>query len=419
MVKLMRKTRLQDWYEYYRTPCPICGHTGGCMGHKDGEVVACIRVASEKYFSKNSALPSYLHFLKGKAKRKINNDEVAEFTQGNEKKEAVTLDTVYQAFLESLKLDDNHYNHLISDERQLSDKQVMIRNYRSFPEKPWNTVKQITEITGMEDFAGIPGFYQYKNFWTIAGMKGILIPFRNHYNQIVGFQYRIDNPPNVAEVKVNGTNLRAKVLSQPNTIQVTNQGEVISELEIPVSKEWTTISHNNEILGWVRVVKGNRYFWLSSANKENGTGSGNPAPLHISVPSSKLINWEPGTLHKAKTAWLGEGPLKCDIAVDCMEKLYDPLELEDIGTTFVALPGVGAWRLAIPVLKEMDVDTVNICFDADAVSNPQVRQHLMECAKQLKIDGFRANLIIWNADEGKGIDDLFLSHRLPHIKKMF
>jgi hypothetical protein len=250
-------------------------------------------------------------------------------------------------------------------------------------------------------------------------MKGILIPFRNHYNQIVGFQYRIDNPPNVAEVKVNGTNLKAKVLSQPNTIQVTNQGEVISELEIPVSKEWTTISHNNEILGWVRVVKGNRYFWLSSANKENGTGSGNPAPLHISVPSSQLINWEPGTLHKAKTAWLGEGALKCDIAVDCMEKLYDPLELEDIGTTFVALPGVGAWRLAIPVLKEMDVDTVNICFDADAVSNPQVRQHLMECAKQLKIDGFRANLIIWNADEGKGIDDLFLSHRLPHIKKMF
>lgn len=51
--------------------------------------------------------------------------------------------------------------------------------------------------------------------------------------------------------------------------------------------------------------------------------------------------------------WLGEGALKGDIAVDLMANLYDPLEIDQIGDTFISLPGVGAWRLAIPVLKEM------------------------------------------------------------------
>ncbi|UPO91079.1 hypothetical protein [Niallia sp. Man26] len=72
-------------------------------------------------------------------------------------------------------------------------------------------------------------------------------------------------------------------------------------------------------------MKANRYYWLSSANKENCTGSGNHARLHIVIPSSQLVNWNPGELHKAETAWLGEGLLQGDFAV-VSRKLYDSLE---------------------------------------------------------------------------------------------
>lgn len=418
-MKFMRKTRLSGWYEYYRTPCPICGHTGGCMAHEDGNVVACIRVESEKVFSKNSALPSFLHFLNGNKKQKINKSEVEEF-KGNPKRDSNELNKVFRTFLDNLELEDDHYAHLTSPQRQLSDKQVMIREYQSFPEKPWEVARVISDELDIEDFTGIPGFYVRDNkYWTIAGNNGILIPFRNHYNQIVGFQYRIDNPPNVIEIKPNRPGLNARIKEQPNLVQVTFEGEIILEKTIELNKTWTTITHNGDIKGWVRVVKGNRYYWLSSANKPQGTGSGDPAPIHVSVPSSKLKKWESGTLQKARTVWLSEGPLKCDIASDCIEKLYDPLELEDIGTTFIALPGVGAWRLAIPVMKEMGVEQVNLCFDADAVSNAQVKKHLMECAKELKQHGFKANLILWNEEEAKGLDDLLLKNRLPHIKKLF
>ncbi|MEK3822317.1 DUF3854 domain-containing protein [Cytobacillus sp. FSL W8-0315] len=390
------------------------------MAHVDGSAVACIRTESDTYFSKNSALPSYLHLLKGDNKRKINKEEIEEIHVGHPKQKDKVLNTVYSALIECLELDDVHYKHLTSPSRQLADKQVMLRQYRSFPDKPWEVARLLKEGLEIKHFKGIPGFYlQEEKYWTIAGSKGILIPFRNHYNEIVGFQYRIDNPQNVVEVKVNRPGLKARIIEQPDLVQVSFDGEIILEEEIKSKKTWTTIVHENEVKGWVRVVKGNRYFWLSSAKKPEGTGSGNPAPIHVAVPTSKLKEWKEGVSLKARTVWLSEGPLKCDIASDCIGKLYDPLEIDDIGDIFLALPGAGAWRLALPVLKEMGVEQVNICFDADAVSNVYVKKHLMECAKGLKEEGYRANLVLWNEDEAKGIDDLFIKNRLPHIKKLF
>jgi hypothetical protein len=420
-MKLFRKTRVDDWYEYYRTPCVICGKTGGCMVNVDGSAVACIRIESKTYFSKNSALPSYLHFLKDEKRKQIDKNEVEPISEGHPKQKNNVLNGVFRSLLDCLELEEVHYNHLVSPERRLSDTQVNVRQYRSFPERPWEVARMLQEGLEIDHFKGVPGFYlKDDKYWTIAGTKGILIPFRNQYNEIVGFQYRIDNPPNVVEVKLNGPGLKARILKQPNKVQVLFDGEVISEQFVELGKKWTTIYHNGEMKGWIRVVKGNRYFWLSSANKPQGTGSGNPAPIHVAVPTKKLKNWKEGELLKARTAWLSEGPLKCDIAADCIEKLYDPLEIEDIGDTFLALPGVGAWRLAIPVLKEMGVEQVNLCFDADAVSNPQVKKHLMECAKELKLQGFKGNLILWNENEGKGIDDFLLAgDKIPHMKKMF
>lgn len=409
---------MPGWYEFYRTPCVICGHVGGCMIYKDGDRVACIRIESDTYFSKNSALPSFLHWLKPRERRKIDVQEVEEY-QDSKKLDAATLDRVYRTLLDFLDLSDYHYEHLTSPKRKLTDRQILIRQYVSFPEKPWDCVRRIAQSLGMDDFEGVPGFYYRDNrYWTIAGTDGILIPYRNQYNQIVGFQYRIDRPFNVAEVKENKRGLRAEI-QQPNFVRVTYNGKVVMEEEVPLSKTWKNVFKEGELLGWIRVAKGNRYFWLSSANKPKGTGSGNPAPLHVSVPTETLANWEVGTLHKARTVWLTEGALKADIAVDLIGKLYDPVELEDIGTTMIALPGVGSWRLALPVMKEMGVEQVNLCFDADAVSNPHVKLHLFQCAKVLKQEGYSANLVLWNEDEGKGIDDLFLQNKLPQIKRLF
>jgi len=421
-MKDMRRTKLDGWFEFYRIACPICGHAGGCMQHVDGEAIVCIRVKSETPFSKNSSLPSYIHYLKGDKKRKkINVDEIPIY-QGEPKKNDSFLHEVYKAFIDCLDLEESHYQHLISPSRQLTDEQIRERGYRSFPQQPWNIVKDIADITGIEDFSGVPGFFEaegkYGQYWSIQGMEGILIPFRNHKNEVVGFQYRIDNPPNDVKVQERKQGIRATVIKQPNMVQVSFDGEVLFEREFEMGKT-ETIMHNSDILGWVTLKKGNRYFWLSSANKNKGTGSGNPAPVHISVPTARLKDWETGETLKARTVWLSEGPIKTDIASDLIEKVFDPQELFVVGDTFLALPGANSWRLALPILKEMEVDEVNLCFDADVVSNPYVRQHLMECAKELKKEGYSANMVIWNQSDGKGIDDLLLNNKVPHFKRLF
>ncbi|MFD1736271.1 hypothetical protein ACFSCX_06790 [Bacillus salitolerans] len=417
----LRRTRIPNWYELYREACPVCGKVGGCMINNEGAAVACIRTESDTTFSKNSSAPSWLHFLKGKKKReKI--DAVAVEKMGEEKRENSFLHTVFRGLIDCTTLSDAHYEHLTSPSRQLTDEQIYVREYRSFPEKPWATAKEIQSLTGIQDFTGVPGFFEAKGkygpLWNIAGGEGILIPFRNHYNEIVGFQYRVDNPPNVATLSRGEKGLQATVKEQPNLVQVSYEGEIIFEEYLELKKP-ANLFQGTKHFGTVELKKGNRYFWVSSGKKPKGTGAGDPTPVHIAVPSERLRNWKTGTLMKANTAWISEGPLKCDIASELTSQLFDPLELDDVGTTFLALPGAGGWRLAIPILQEMGVKKVNFAFDADSMSNPFVKVHLLECLKECKKLGFEGNLVIWNENEYKGIDDALISRVLPQFKRLF
>ncbi|MCM3441356.1 DUF3854 domain-containing protein (plasmid) [Metabacillus halosaccharovorans] len=392
--------------------------------HKDGDAVACIRVSSDRYFSKNSSLPSYLHYLKGEKKRKkITTQDIPAYS-GEEKLNDEALDMAFRALLNCLELSGEHYKHLSSPARGLTDEQIRLREYRSFPKQPWKVAKEMQNILRTSDLSGIPGFYlaegKYGQFWSISGSEGILIPFRNVKNQIVGFQYRIENPPNEVKIQERKQGIQANVIKQPNLVQVSYEGEVLWERELELEKN-ETVMYDCEIVGWVKLRRGNRFFWLSSAKKNKGTGAGagyhSPLPVHVSIPSSKLKNWDVGHTLCASRVWLGEGGLKGDISVDLIEKLYYTEELENIGTTFLSLPGVNAWRLALPILKEMNVDQVNICFDADAVNNVYVRQHLFDCAKQLKLDGYKVHIVLWNSSL-KGIDDLLISGAIPSIREI-
>ena len=415
---------MKGWFEYVRETCPICDKSGACIRNAEGDKVACIRVPSDIPFSKSSTCPSWLHKVDKESNQKVEMKNVEQF-QSETKRSTKELDRLYRAIMDCTDLAQHHYEHLVSDKRQLSDKQIFAREYRSFPQKPWNIVKDIKTMIDEDDFTGVPGFYlangRYGSYWNIAASHGILLPFRNQYNQITGYQIRVDNPPNEVEINKRKPELKARVKEQPNLVQVLNEDEILfdTELQLGESIEVSVDNTLNGMLGWVKLKKGNRYFWLSSAKKNKGTSSGEPAPVHVSIPSDELREWKIGQLKKAKTVWLSEGPLKCDIAVDKIKELYSKEELEEVGTTMLALPGVGAWELALPLLKDMEVEKVNICFDADAMSNPLVKGHLMNCAKELKKLGYQANLILWSRQDANGIDDLFLTNKVPNIQKLF
>lgn len=410
------------WYEYYGTVCPICGNDGMCMIHEDQNRVICCRMESKIPWAKNSSLPGWLHYLEDDNRPTIQIDEIQAENNNNKKSDA-ELNRVYQALLSELKMTKQHVEQLTGPTRQLTLNQILFRKYKSFPEKPWQVVKSVISRVGeAEDLIGVPGFYLKEGtnnkYMTMKGIKNsLLIPFRNIKNEIVGFQYRVDKVQNKAVTKQIDNKLSAYVKQQPNIVVVKYDDSVIFEGEMPVG-EWKNFIHNNKTVGAVKIKKGTRYIWLSSASEEGGTGAG-PLPVHVSIPSDQLKNWKTGTVLKKDTVWLTEGPLKADISSDLLEIMYRDEEMENLGDTFLSIPGVNSWRLILPILKEMGVKRVIIAFDMDAVSNPDVKFHLTECMQGLKDENYTIDFSFWNEKEGKGIDDLLLKNIIPVVKRVY
>lgn len=100
---------------------------------------------------------------------------------------------------------------------------------------------------------------------------------------------------------------------------------------------------------------------------------------------------------------ISEGALKSDIATLLSNLLT------------VGLPGVGAWRRAGKVLRELGAKTARLAFDADARINRTVAGALSHLSIDLRSCGFAVELERWNSVDGKGIDDLLVAGKSPEI----
>ncbi|GLO68305.1 DUF3854 domain-containing protein [Oceanobacillus kimchii] len=422
-MKDYRSTRIPNFFEFIRIACPICGHTGGCMVNSEGDRVACIRIESDRAFSKNSALPSWLHFLRRNKQQKIEYQDIEEM--GNKKLSDEELNEIYSNMLDYMELTEEHYSHLTSPSRGLNEEQIITRAYMSFPNSPWSLARTIQNDLGIDSFAGVPGFYEAKGkkgsiYWSISGQKGILLPYRNVRNEITGFQYRLDNPPPIAKVKQLSGIHGLKARNDGSHVTVIHQNVIVFEQEMMIGETKQVEDLNGKLLGFVTLKKGTRYFWLSSAKKKNGTGSGSPNPVHVSIPSNQLRTWKPGQGIKRKIVWLTEGPLKADISSDMIHQLYSPEQIALYGDTFIAIPGVNSWQTVIPVLEELGVEEINLAFDRDFSSNKYVMNSLKEFMGHAKKLGYHINMVSWGKEDGKGIDDLFVSQRkIPTITPIF
>lgn len=425
MVRPYRKTSAPGgpWYEFYGTVCTICGHTGMCMIHEDGNRLVCCRVESDIGWAKNSALPGWLHFLNGKNKVQFNLDDI-DTTENNPKKSDGELNRAYQALISELKMTKEHVLHLVGPTRQLTLNQILFRKYRSFPEKPWQVTKKVIERLGKpDDLIGVPGFHlkegKHGKYMTLKGNKNsILIPFRNERNQIVGFQYRVDKVFNKAITKQKDDKFAAFIKEQPNHAIVTYDGEIIFEGKLPVNSDWKDFEYEGKVVGSVKIKKGNRYMWLSSAGEEGGTGAG-PLPVHISIPSDELRTWKTGTLLKKDTVWLTEGPLKADISSDLLPILFKEDEMESLGDTVISIPGVNSWRIILPILERMEVKRIIYAFDMDATTNDDVKRHLVDSMQELKKRNYIIDFAFWDPNEGKGLDDILIKGIVPEVRRAY
>lgn len=137
--------------------------------------------------------------------------------------------------------------------------------------------------------------------------------------------------------------------------------------------------------------EGNKYTYLSS-KKYGGNGPG--AQVHIPLYQ--------GTNHEVVR--ITEGELKADSAT-----IHS-------GIRTVSIPGVGAWNLVAPVLKELKPQKVFIALDADLFTNRNVAGPFISLVNALQKD-WEIVIETWDDRGGaaKGIDDLLLAGGRPSL----
>ena len=133
---------------------------------------------------------------------------------------------------------------------------------------------------------------------------------------------------------------------------------------------------------------GSRYFYFSSASY---AGPGPGSPIHFPL----------GDDTESDVVRITEGELKADVVQAHTAILT------------LSLPGVTNWQKMYEVLEPLTQKRVRLAFDMDAWENPIVARALYECAHELADRDYEVELEQWDAQQGKGLDDLLASGQQP------
>lgn len=257
------------------------------------------------------------------------------------------LDKAYGLFLSVCTLADADRDYL-KDVRHLTDDEIDAWGFKTFPMRSLRKKVQKLLLDNGIDPATIPGFFRYKDdeFITWSRYVGIIIPIRNIDNKIVGLQVR-----------------KTKLTSENDS----------------------------------------RYVWFSSAfavNKPNEEvkfdtiGRSPESPVGVVMAA-----FEP---NRVRTLFITEGFFK---AIAIRKNLKSPS---------ITIQGITNWkgiRKTIQKLREIypKLNRVIFALDADLITNLNVSAQMTKIWKEIQMDGLSFFAMLWDVNNGKGIDDLFES----------
>ncbi|RED76148.1 hypothetical protein [Cohnella phaseoli] len=323
---------------------------------------------------------------------------------GSEHKQSPeVLNDYYRGLLSLMHLTEGHRKHF-EEERRIPIETVKIRSYASMSDNPQDRYKLARDVIKKlgKKPEGIPGFYlaqgEYGPYWTMLGREGIIVPFRNLFNQIWGLQLRLDDPDTI----VTTGSIRAE--KKGDLVELYDYGGQFlwsgKRSQLPVSVSG----------GSAELILGNRYRWFSKTKDlKRGVLRGatismpTPAPYHVAVPSRLLECWEAGVhlaeVYDTETVWLGEGPLKGDIAADFTDQIH------------LQTASVSAMQSLFEPAMQLGAKTVILAPDADAQTKLEnvgkTVINLVEAARDYFTPRrVQLKFATWSIEQSKGLDDL-------------
>jgi hypothetical protein len=330
-------------------PCPICGKTHWCrfgiLTDIDGTekpVAICNRVKSEYEMKDNGG--GYIHFLNEIPASVVLQSVVQR--KNNHIAPIERRDMIYKDFLSHFHMSEVAVQSFVNA-RGFDAKTIKYLGYKEYDR---NQVFRISQelFAKYGDLTGIPGAYlKEKNgcqYWMFGGLdKTVLLPSRALHKDIF-----VQGP-----------------------IQAINY-------RIPWEEK-------------------NKYRYLSSTGKLNGTSSG--APIHISIPQN---------IRRYDVLGITEGIIKADYWAN------------QKGIIVLSVMGVSTWKSAIhtvqQILSKTPMKGAIVAFDADKKINEYVKLYEKSLVYSLKKTGIKVAIANWDLQKGKGIDDLFKNGYSPEYK---
>jgi hypothetical protein len=181
-----------------KKPCPVCGKLKWCSVSADGLRIHCRHESAGAIQTKmdKAGAPYYVHLRNGGNGHPASGHANTPKVSGREAKRADTdtLNAVYTALLATLSLNEVHRENL--RQRGLSDAEIERRGYRTLAK-----MGRAGRAAGLRNQFGdkvlsVPGFViREKNgrqYLTLAGASGLLIPVRDLAGRIVALRVRRD-----------------------------------------------------------------------------------------------------------------------------------------------------------------------------------------------------------------------------------
>lgn len=446
----LRRMKIDGWFEMTRATCPICHHQGFCCIHESGKVVGCVNVPSKRLLFKNSN--TYLHHLDENSKVSIQAPESSKVPNCQLKGDS-QLHQIYNIVLSVFKLSEKDRNHMLK-ERGLSSKEIDLRQYGSFttaikqatydPNKKivislWEEIFEHFDLP-KDSWKGVPGFYQsklrfeMKNFYVpfFRTEEGILVPYRNDRNEIVGLQTRVDQPKIFVSADEEGSgydtrlNLGNYLITskyregQPIFNIMDEDGEILLSDEIKRFKEQVSITVGDETLK-IKFKKDPKYKWVSSGYGYYGTNIS--TRVHVSYNIQRFEDLERHRrfskdtpyINQIKSVFLTEGAMKADIINHHLSLAYSQDKIDEYGADVLAIPGVTQYSALVNQVVKMKVENVIIAFDMDFLINDKVKESYKKLISGLKSKGVSVKIAVWSLDNGKGLDDCFNNRKQPRM----
>lgn len=319
------------------------------------------------------------------------------------------LDEVYRCIMTNLPLYKHHADYLLNEGWNMD----LIKKHHicSFPAENIkklpsslqkipsreNLAKKVMEELSLRSLAGVPGAYLSESGkWTFLSKSGIVFPVYDENGLISRIRVRLDYLDLLVKLKEDNKGYFYE--DNGERVDITMSGPLKETQNGIIRIRFA--SHEGKY----------RNFSSYALNEEAYKNGFIENIFNKGCEAKNQLLFSFGAGDDPTTFWIIEGEKKAIFSNSILKQPFIGLSgVNDFGRLIKPRNG----KTALQIMKERGAKNCVIAYDADRYHNSAVMMFMNNLADLLQKEDFKVFIADWNEADGKGLDDLLSSRKLP------